>query len=118
MAKEANKITQFLFEEIITQHGVSKEILSDNGLEFANKTMKEFCSQYGITQQFASPYHPQTNGLVERMNWTLADTIAKTATETNKTYDRCIPDALFAIRISYQSTTKQTPFYLTYRREA
>ena len=58
MAKEADKITQFLFEEIITQHGVQKEILSDNGLEFANKTMKEFCSQYGITQRFASLYHP------------------------------------------------------------
>jgi transposase InsO family protein len=68
MAKEADKITQFLFKEIITQHGVSKEILSDNGLEFANRTMKEFCSQYGIIQRFASPYYLQTNGLVERMN--------------------------------------------------
>ena len=53
-------------------------------MEFANKTIKEFCSQYGIIQWFVSPYHLQTNGLIERMNRTLADTIAKTAIETNK----------------------------------
>jgi transposase InsO family protein len=117
-AKEADKIVQFIHEEITTRHGVPKEILSDNGLEFANKTMKDYCLQMGIIQQFASPYHPQTNGLVERMNRTLADTITKIANETGKVWDKCIPDTLFAIRTNYQSTTEQTPFYLTYGREA
>ena len=42
-AKEADKITQFLFEEIIIQYRVPKEILSNNRLEFANKTIKKFC---------------------------------------------------------------------------
>ena len=95
-----------------------KEILSDNRLEFSNKTVKEFCDQYGITQHFASSYHPQTNGLVERVNRTIADTIAKVSTETGKPWDKCIPDALFAVRTNLQSTTGQTPFYLTYGREA
>jgi transposase InsO family protein len=117
-AKEADKIIAFIHEEIITRHGVPKEILSDNGLEFANKTLKDYCDRMGIKQKFASPYHPQTNGLVERMNRTLADTIAKIANETGKVWDKCIPDALFAIRTNYQSTTQQTPFYLTYGREA
>jgi len=58
------------------------------------------------------------NGLVERANRTLADTIAKIAKETNRLWDKCIPDALFAMRTTYQSTTQQTPFYLTYGREA
>ena len=100
-AKEADKIVQFIHEEIITRHGVPQEILSDNGLEFANKTLKDYCEQMGIKQQFASPYHPQTNGLVERMNRTLADTITKIANETGKAWDICIPDALFAIRTNY-----------------
>ena len=117
-AKEATKITQFLFEEIITRHGVPKEIISDNGLEFSNNLMKEFCDKHGIQQRFASPYHPQTNGLVERVNRTLADTITKISRETNKHWDNCISEALFAIRTNYQSTTQQTPFYLTYGREA
>jgi transposase InsO family protein len=74
--------------------------------------------KYGIKQLFASPYHPQTNGLVERTNKTLADTITKISRETNKNWDQCIAEALFAIRTTYQSTTKQTLFYLTYGREA
>jgi transposase InsO family protein len=117
-AKEADKTVSFIHEEITTRHGVPREILSDNGLEFANKTLGDYCQQMGIKQRFASPYHPQTNGLVERMNRTLADTIAKIATETGKGWDKCIPDALFAVRTNYQSTTEQTPFYLTYGREA
>jgi transposase InsO family protein len=87
-------------------------------LEFANQQITDFCTKYGIKQLFASPYHPQTNGLVERTNKTLADTITKISRETNKNWDQCIAEALFAIRTTYQSTTKQTPFYLTYGREA
>ena len=48
----------------------------------------------------------------------MADTITKIANETGKAWDICIPDALFAIRTNYQSMTKNTPFYLTYGREA
>jgi hypothetical protein len=96
-AKEAQQITKFLLEEIITRHGVPKELISDNGLEFANQQMIDFCTKYGIKQLFASPYHPQTNGLVERTNKTLADTITKISRETNKNWDQCIAEALFAI---------------------
>jgi hypothetical protein len=117
-AKEAQQITKFLLEEIITRHGVPKELISDNGLEFANQQMIDFCTKYGIKQLFASPYHPQTNGLVERINKTLADTITKISRETNKNWDQYIAEALFVIQTTYQSTTKQTPFYLTYGREA
>ena len=41
-----------------------KKIRSDNGTEFKNSTMKEFCNEKGITQTFSATRTPQHNGVV------------------------------------------------------
>lgn len=45
------------------------EILQhDNGLEFKNHLMSELLNKLGIKDVFSSPYHPRTNGKVEKYN--------------------------------------------------
>jgi transposase InsO family protein len=39
---------------------------SDNGGEFKNKQVQELIEQVGGCQIFSSPYHPQTQGRIER----------------------------------------------------
>jgi transposase InsO family protein len=77
----------------------------------------QLLDNFQITHNFSTPYHPQTNGLVERFNRTLCESLAKLSTNTNE-WDKYISPVLFAYRTSKQSTTKITPFYLTYGREA
>ena len=48
-----------------------KIIRSDNGTEFRNFTMEEFCKKRGVKQEFSTPGTPQQNGVVERKNRTL-----------------------------------------------
>ncbi|KAL8091492.1 hypothetical protein AgCh_033925 [Apium graveolens] len=50
-----------------------KIIRSDNGTEFKNSIMEEFCKDHGIKQEFYVPETPQQNGVVERKNWTLIE---------------------------------------------
>ncbi|KAL8099662.1 hypothetical protein AgCh_032065 [Apium graveolens] len=50
-----------------------KIIRSDNGTEFKNLIMEEFCKDHGIKQEFSSPGTPQQNGVVERKNRTLIE---------------------------------------------
>ena len=59
----------------------------------------------------SSPYHPQTNGLDERMNQTLTRMLVKLAREKKEDWDLYIESALYAYRISRHDSTKYTPFF-------
>jgi Integrase zinc binding domain/Integrase core domain len=111
-------IAQFLWEEIICRHGCPRELLSDRGAAFVSKIVERLLLIIGTTHRLSSAYHPQTNGLTERFNKTLCESLAKTASQHNKQWDIFLSATLFAYRTLQQSTTKQTPFFLTYGRQA
>nr|GEU98170.1 hypothetical protein [Tanacetum cinerariifolium] len=50
-----------------------KIIRCDNGGEFRNKEMDDFCSQKGIKREFSNAMTPQQNGVAERRNKTLIE---------------------------------------------
>jgi len=43
-----------------------KKIRSDNGKEFDNTNIEEYCDRVEIKHEFSSTYTPQQNGVVER----------------------------------------------------
>ncbi|GJT64401.1 putative ribonuclease H-like domain-containing protein, partial [Tanacetum coccineum] len=50
-----------------------KIIRCDNGGEFRNKEMDEFCTRKGIKREFSNARTPQQNGVAERRNRTLIE---------------------------------------------
>jgi transposase InsO family protein len=55
-------------------HGIQIErILTDNGNGYRSFAWRDRCSELGIVHTRTRPYHPATNGKVERFNRTLAD---------------------------------------------
>src|SRR5256886_4072598 len=113
----ATNVVKFIYEVIICRHGCPKIILLDRRTYFRNKLIEELCEKFEIKHKLSAPYHPQTNGLVERFNRTLCESLAKVSEKENQ-WDEHIEEVLFAYRTNKHSTTKQTPFYLTYGREA
>ncbi|GJS48638.1 putative ribonuclease H-like domain-containing protein [Tanacetum coccineum] len=47
-----------------------KTIRCDNGTEFKNKDVIEFCGSKGIKREYSNARTPQQNGVAERKNWT------------------------------------------------
>lgn len=75
-AEQVKSITQesaikFIFRNIICKFGVSLQIITDNGTQFASGGLKKFCKDNEIKLSFTSVYHPQTNGQVEATNKSL-----------------------------------------------
>nr|GEZ89107.1 retrovirus-related Pol polyprotein from transposon TNT 1-94 [Tanacetum cinerariifolium] len=50
-----------------------KVIRSDNGTEFKNNDLNQFCGMKGIKREFSIPRTPQQNGIAERKNRTLIE---------------------------------------------
>nr|GEU58844.1 putative ribonuclease H-like domain-containing protein [Tanacetum cinerariifolium] len=50
-----------------------KLIISDNGIEFKNNDLNQFCGMKGIKREFGVPRTPQQNGIAERKNRTLIE---------------------------------------------
>ena len=45
----------------------------DNGRELCRNAFEDFCKKCGIARHNPTPYTPQKNGVVERMNMTLME---------------------------------------------
>ena len=113
----AKNVVKFLYEDIICRHGCPSKILSDRGSHFNNQLVTQLMEQFHIRHNLSTPYHPRTNGLVERFNRTLCESLAKLA-EKSTQWNQYISPVLFAYRTSKQSATKIEPFYLVYGRNA
>ena len=111
----AEAVADFIYDDIICRHGAPQTILSDHGTHFKNQMIKHLCDKFQIKHRFSSPYHPQTNGMVERLNRTLGTALGKLRDIMN--WDQYIPAVLFAYRTHKHNTTKFTPFFLLYGRE-
>ena len=62
--------------------------------------------------------HPQTDGLVENMNKTIRAMIVKYSSQHGGNWDEYLPELLFAYRTKCHKSTKESPFFLLYGRDA
>ena len=117
---KAETVAKFLFEDIISRHGVPKEILSDRGTHFNNALVNELCDRYQTKHRLTSSYRPQTNGMVERFNRTIGESLAKLVMDKDKEkqWDDYIHAVLLAYRTKKHETTGFTPLYLVNVRQA
>ena len=93
-------------------------LITDQGREFCNDLNDTFCKKMGINHRLASPYHPQTGGLTERFNRTLCTMLSSLVNKEHDNWDDKLTSVLFAYRTTKHTSTKKTPFYLVYGREA
>ncbi|CAF1573552.1 unnamed protein product [Didymodactylos carnosus] len=106
-----------LFKHYICRYGVPVSILSDNGTHFRNQLLQSLEYKIGINYIFSTPYHPQSNGVIERFNATFIPQIAKLQDMEHNNWDE-YPDAVvFAYNTGTHSITKFSPFELQFGRK-
>ncbi|GFR95462.1 Gypsy retrotransposon integrase-like protein 1 [Elysia marginata] len=83
----ADKVAEALFD-IFTRVGLPKVIQSNRGQQFMSKLLQEFKSLSNIKHISSTPYHPQTNGVVERFHSTLKNMLRKLADQSPSDWNR------------------------------
>ncbi|GFT21867.1 transposon Ty3-I Gag-Pol polyprotein [Trichonephila clavipes] len=73
---EVDEIAKFLLEEIVLRHGAPRVIITDRGAVFRSRLVSLSSTCVTLIIVSVTAYHPQTNGLSERFNKTLADMLS------------------------------------------
>ena len=110
---EATRIAKELVG-LFTRVGVPEEILNDQGANFMSSLLGEVYQVLHIRRIRTTPYHPQTDGLVERFNGTLKAMLKKFVNRSQKNWDEYLPYVLFPYREVPQESTGFSPFELLY----
>ncbi|KZR97188.1 putative Histone-lysine N-methyltransferase NSD2, partial [Daphnia magna] len=106
----------FLEQNILFRHGTPQRLISDQGTAFTSKLFSDWKSRWNIDHVFATAKHPETNGLVERVNRNLTLAFCAFVNTTNDDWDLHLSTAAFAINTARQATTEITPFELVHGR--
>jgi transposase InsO family protein len=108
----------FLYQNIISQFGCPKILISDRSSHFLNDAIVDLTELFNINHRKTTPYHPQTNGLIERVNQTLVRILRKIVIDSKQNWDHKLTGALWAYRTTYKVSTCTTPFSLVFGVEA
>ena len=99
--------------QIFSRTGIPLELLSDQGPQFVGSLVTHLCKDLHIDQMKTTPYHPQTNGVVERMHGTLGAMLTK-ASSAGLDWVEQVPFALFALRAAPNRDSGFSPFELVF----
>lgn len=85
-------------------HGLPQQLVSDNGPQFISDEFAAFMKSNGIKHIRCAPYHPASNGAVERLVQTF-----KKAMKTNTDTSFALASFLLSYCTTPHSTTNETP---------
>jgi transposase InsO family protein len=88
--------------------GLPEMVVSDNGPAFVSKEFEEFLRKNGVRHVTSAPYHPSSNGLVERVVQTFKQAMKKQKGSLQTRLSRF----LFKYQITPHTTTGQAPVQL------
>ena len=107
--QEAITVAKVLVQEFFCQFGVPLEIHSDQGRNFEASVFREVCKLLQVSKTHTTPLHPQSDGMVERMNHTIEAQLAMFVEQDQKDWDQYVPLLMMAYRSAVHDTTKCTP---------
>ncbi|CAG2196696.1 unnamed protein product [Mytilus edulis] len=113
--KKGSEFVKKFLESWISIHGSPRRLYSDNGGEFNNDEVRDMAENFNIEVKTTAAYSPWSNGLLERHNQTLTDTLLKLKADNNCDWDIALSWALMA-KNALDNEHGYSPYQLVYGR--
>ena len=114
--QKVTTIAHKIIDRIVTIFGVPMAIHSDQGRSFESEIFQEMCTILGIEKTRTTPYRPQSDGMIERANRTIADMLTAFVSKNQKDWDDLIPILMLAYRSSVHESTGISPNEMVFGR--
>ena len=107
--KTAKTAANHLYNGFILRFGIPSKILHNQGEEFDNDLFKNLANLLGIQNLRTTPYHPQTNGLTERMNQTVLSMLRTLPEKYKSSWKNYLSKVIYAYNCTRHSNTGCSP---------
>ena len=107
--QEATTVANVVVEEFICRFGVPRILHSDQGRNWESKVFQAVCRLLDIDKTRTTPYHPISDGMVERFNQTVEAMLSKFVENNQKDWDVHLPYMMMAYRSAEHDTTGVAP---------
>ena len=107
-------VTKFLYGGYISIFGALARLLSDRGTSYTSSIIEELCKILGIQWLQTMPYHPQTNGLVERSHQMIMCKIGKLGEDKKADWPSHLAEIVHAYNATRSTVTRYSPHYLMF----
>ena len=111
----AAETAKIFWDNIVKLHGIPAVLYSDRGTQFTSNFWRSLWDLTGTQLRFSTAYHPQTQGVVERMNSVVGQMLRCIIHENrDSSWDSLLPTVEMTINSLPNSSTGYSPFYLNY----
>ncbi|KAI3358165.1 hypothetical protein L3Q82_003165 [Scortum barcoo] len=97
--------------------GLPKVVQSDQGTNFRSRVFAQALKTLGINHVTSSPYHPESQGALERFHQTLKSMLRKYCHDSQRDWDEGVPLVLFAAHEAVQESLGFSPAELVFGHE-
>ena len=111
----AKRITDILIG-LCAAMGLPRIIHSDQGRNFESAILHQTLQAFGVTKSHTSAYHPQGDGMVERLNRSILQMLRTYVTKETD-WEQYLPLIMYAYRTTVHSSTQVSPFRLMFGRQ-
>ncbi|KAG8175720.1 hypothetical protein JTE90_022472, partial [Oedothorax gibbosus] len=97
----------------IVRYGCPLRITTDQGRQFESELFSAFSRLFGIQRIRTTPYHPQSNGLIENFHRPMKAALKAYDTEE---WSDALPTLLLGFRAAFKEDLQATPAEMVYGR--
>jgi hypothetical protein len=113
----AQSVADVLATQFFSVFGIPRWIHSDQGRNFESHLFRELCQLLEVKKTRTTPYHPQSDGMVERFNRTCVQMLKAFVGENRDDWDDHLPYLTQAYRSSPHESTGLTPNMMVFGEE-
>ena len=114
---QAKTVANIIFRAWIKRYGCPIEVHSDQGKQYVSALFKEMCTLLEINKTRTTPFHPRSDGMIERMNRSINDMLSKYIKSQQKDWDQCLDFIMMAYNSTPHESTGISPYKLVFGRE-
>ncbi len=116
--QEARTVAKNLVDKVICRFSIPEQLHSDQVRQFESEVIGKICKLLHIRRSRTTPYHLQSDGMVERFNRTLLAMLSTCIEKHPFEWEDHLRKVCLAYNTSTHSTTGHTPFFLMFGRQA